>query len=954
MAARSFGPATSLSTIMPEPQPELPIVPPPHNVRASGPRLALLVGNAEYPGAALSNPLRDVALLGEVLASLGFKVTTITDADKAELDGSIQSFAAELEQAGVDAVAFLYFAGHGAQDGSINYLLPIDVKLPQRLGSPARKVALDPAPRALRDSAVALDQVIANLARHQRKANVIVLDACRTSSSDMAQMQDGVMQGLAALVDIPDGMLVVYATAAGALADDGPKAGNSPYAAALAQELPGLLEPNRRIHDVFVEAAARVTAATAGRQKPALYLQGALPALDVSNADRERFRTWNFRRRKTIRESLLNVVGLMAIAFLTLIFGTYWYTLYPETRARLLQNSGLYRSDLFDFRCDTPSTTHDRFGLTTADWCSRSPLDLIQPVKQAGLWDREVIARLPMGDPKAMTLRAAEIALEAPVPNSPQSAEMYEFSNRAAFSGLASGVFAISQLVDLLDPRRRNFFLDLAQSAQIEAAAKGGSILAQIALGYGAFARRDFDKAVQIWSSIEDADGSGEAALALGSSIGFGPQHLRDQTKAESWFRKSAAKGSLAAVVELDQLMKRGNARTSKAEFLEYIDRAVLRGGIDAEYWMAWRLLARDETVNAAEAARHLMFAAKQGHTKSMMALADLHRRGLITGNREQEQERTWLSQAAKAGDIPALILLAGNITYGFADDSGVSAVPPDPSAARDLWERLVKSGDGQGSVEIGEMLEIGGYGAVDLKAARHHYMIASAPAHDPRTRARAQGGLIRLNQIDLLDKPTKAPPIETGKTDAPLRVHVYVRLGCSTCVDYFSTVLEPALSRHITSGRVRLIVRQVYSVRPEQSDVPGEEDAGVIVRCLPSVARFDAVRQLTISAKQWAETADRTSRMRLIKSKLPPSTANEVGFDACLANPNILAGIRDERDLAIDRLGIFAQPTVLINGELLNNPDIYQIRKALRLAMPPQRRAELLTPDGTAQTDRR
>ena len=956
MAARSFGPATSLSTINPGPQPEPPVAPPPHTLRASGPRLALLVGNADYPGAGLVNPLRDVALLGEVLASLGFDVTTITDADKSELDGVIQSFAAQLEQAGADAVAFFYFAGHGAQDGSINYLLPIDVKLPARLASADRALALalDPAPRELRDRAVALDQVIANLARHQRKANVIVLDACRKSSSDLAQRQDGVMQGLAALVDIPDGMLVVYATAAGAIADDGPISGNSPYAAALAQELPGLLEPDRRIHDVFVEAAARVTAATAGRQKPALYLQGALPALDVSDADRERFRTWSFRRRKTIRERALNAVGLVAIGFVALLFGLYWYRLYPETRARFLQDAGLFRSDLFDFRCDTGATKPDRFGLTPADWCRRSPLDLIQPVKQAGLWDREVMARLPKGDPKAMTLRAAEIALTRPLRNSPLSAEMFEFSDRAAFSGLASGVFAVSQLVSLQDSLQRNLALELAQSPRILSAAKGGSILAQIVLGYGDYARLDFEKAMQTWTSVEEADESGEAALALGRATRFGPQHLQDVAQAATWFRKSAAKGNLPALFALDQLVVQRKARISNSDMLEYVDRVVLRGDIDVEFWKAWRLLARDETTNAAEAATHLIITAERGHIRSMTALADLHGRGLVSGHPDPVQERVWLSRAANAEDIPSIVRLATDITFGFVDVSGVPTATPDPVAARELWERLVRIGDARGHLQIAEMYEVGGYGAVDLATARRHYASAADAAGSYEIRALAEQALRRLDRVELLAQPPKTPAIEIGRPDAPLRVHVYIRVACTACDDYFAATLDPALSRHITHGLVRLIIRQVYSDRPDQPSAPGEEDAGMTVRCLPPGERLDAVKTLTLSAKKWADISDRPARMQMIKSLLPLPPINEAQFGSCVGDPGLLAGIRDERRVAIRELGIQAHRAVLINGKLLDMPTVGRIANELSLAMPPQRQTELLTPDGKNQSEQR
>ncbi|MFT2568446.1 caspase family protein, partial [Escherichia coli] len=68
---------------------------------------------------------------------------------------------------GRDAVAVVYFAGHGFQDEGINYLVPIGAELPSRAYLKARTLAVD--------------DIVQALATTARKANVIVLDACRKS-----------------------------------------------------------------------------------------------------------------------------------------------------------------------------------------------------------------------------------------------------------------------------------------------------------------------------------------------------------------------------------------------------------------------------------------------------------------------------------------------------------------------------------------------------------------------------------------------------------------------------------------------------------------------------------------------------------------------------------------------------------------------------------------------------
>src|SRR5262245_24218936 len=93
-------------------------------------RMALLIGNQSYSSTigALANPHNDVALLEKSLKGLGFQVTTVRDAGLAALHLSVNAYARRLQAAGPNAVGFFYYSGHGASDGSTNYLIPVDVK----------------------------------------------------------------------------------------------------------------------------------------------------------------------------------------------------------------------------------------------------------------------------------------------------------------------------------------------------------------------------------------------------------------------------------------------------------------------------------------------------------------------------------------------------------------------------------------------------------------------------------------------------------------------------------------------------------------------------------------------------------------------------------------------------------------------------------------------------------
>jgi uncharacterized caspase-like protein len=150
------------------------------------PRMALLVGNARYAQGALGNPVNDVRLVGSTLSRLGFTVTILENADKPTFHGAVIDFCTRLEQAGSGAVAFFYYAGHGIQHDGTNYLLPVKAEIPSSRHLPA--------------GALRVDEIVTELARMPRKANVIVLDACRNNPlPNMAVSSRDVTQGLAAL-----------------------------------------------------------------------------------------------------------------------------------------------------------------------------------------------------------------------------------------------------------------------------------------------------------------------------------------------------------------------------------------------------------------------------------------------------------------------------------------------------------------------------------------------------------------------------------------------------------------------------------------------------------------------------------------------------------------------------------------------------------------------------------
>jgi Caspase domain len=210
-------------------------------------RIALVIGNAAYPGAAaLVNPGNDAKAMSETLRGLGFTVVEARDASRAQIVQAIATVRDNLK--GRSGTGMLYYAGHGLQLDWRNYMVPVDARLTKAADVP--------------EQAVDLGQVIDAFKVAGNKMNIVVLDACR--DNPFAGTATG--KGLAQL-DAPPGTFLAYATAPGNVAEDGETKADSNglYTKYLLQELK---KPQAKIEDVFKRVRLNVRQQSQGRQIP--------------------------------------------------------------------------------------------------------------------------------------------------------------------------------------------------------------------------------------------------------------------------------------------------------------------------------------------------------------------------------------------------------------------------------------------------------------------------------------------------------------------------------------------------------------------------------------------------------------------------------------------------------------------------------------------------------------
>lgn len=202
-------------------------------------RVALVMGNSQYPAAPLRNPPQDVKLIADALKAVGFKVQVEQELDQKQMKRAIRDFGTQAQSADV---AFLYYSGHGTQVAGENYLIPLKATI-EKEGDYELE-------------AVSANALLRQIAGAKPKAAIVVFDACRDNPFAVSK---GSGKGLGRM-DAPTGTMIAFATAPNITASD-----EGHYAKVLAAQIK---TPGLELVDVFRNTTAEVRRLTGGRQEP--------------------------------------------------------------------------------------------------------------------------------------------------------------------------------------------------------------------------------------------------------------------------------------------------------------------------------------------------------------------------------------------------------------------------------------------------------------------------------------------------------------------------------------------------------------------------------------------------------------------------------------------------------------------------------------------------------------
>jgi len=216
-------------------------------------KFALVIGNAAYAGSArLKNPVNDANDMAATLQGLGFTVDKVINGSLDDMERAIGRLKNRLSVTN-NAYGFFFYAGHGVQSNGVNYLIPVGASISGE--------------NYLRERAVSVQTMLAELNDAGNELNVIVLDACRDNPFEWARGRGSGSRGLTVVSNQPADSILVYATSEGSIAADG-EGRNGFFTSHL---LKNLNMPGLEVSELFRLTGADVSRASGRQQIPAVY-----------------------------------------------------------------------------------------------------------------------------------------------------------------------------------------------------------------------------------------------------------------------------------------------------------------------------------------------------------------------------------------------------------------------------------------------------------------------------------------------------------------------------------------------------------------------------------------------------------------------------------------------------------------------------------------------------------
>jgi uncharacterized caspase-like protein len=211
-------------------------------------RLALVIGNAQYPDAPtpLAQPINDARAISAALRREGFDVDVVENASRDDIDRAVARLTARITP---KSVVMLFFGGYGIQAGRESFMIPVDAAIWTESD--------------VRHQGVSIEAVLDTMKAKGARARIAVIDASRRNPYE--RRFRGFSHGLAP-ISAADNALILSSATPGKVADD-----SSGHNSVLVTELLNNIGAKAAgAEAVFSKTRVAVSQATGGEQVPSV------------------------------------------------------------------------------------------------------------------------------------------------------------------------------------------------------------------------------------------------------------------------------------------------------------------------------------------------------------------------------------------------------------------------------------------------------------------------------------------------------------------------------------------------------------------------------------------------------------------------------------------------------------------------------------------------------------
>jgi protein-disulfide isomerase len=146
------------------------------------------------------------------------------------------------------------------------------------------------------------------------------------------------------------------------------------------------------------------------------------------------------------------------------------------------------------------------------------------------------------------------------------------------------------------------------------------------------------------------------------------------------------------------------------------------------------------------------------------------------------------------------------------------------------------------------------------------------------------------------------------GAANAPVTIIEYASMTCPHCAAFHRIVFPELKAQYIDTGTVRFVFRE-FPVDPVAAT------GSMLARC---IAKDDPRKYHAaidgLFATQDAWTANNTTDQ--LRGIAKQAGLSDEGFNACVADQKLLAGLQQSRDHAFNKLKVDSTPTFFVNGK--------------------------------------